>query len=55
MTRDTLCYATNDNQSAVYGLLETAADFAVVVAGITAAMHLSPGRTLRRKTAGLFY
>ncbi|MFN8254028.1 MAG: 4-hydroxy-3-methylbut-2-enyl diphosphate reductase, partial [Ferruginibacter sp.] len=32
-TRDTLCYATNDNQSAVYGLLETAADFAVVVGG----------------------
>ena len=32
-TRDTLCYATNDNQSAVYGLLETAADFAIVVGG----------------------
>lgn len=32
-TRDTLCYATNDNQSAVYGLLETTADFAVVVGG----------------------
>ncbi len=32
-TRDTLCYATNDNQSAVYGLLETDADFAVVVGG----------------------
>lgn len=32
-TRDTLCYATNDNQGAVYGLLETAADFAVVVGG----------------------
>jgi len=32
-TRDTLCYATNDNQSAVYGLLETEADFAVVVGG----------------------
>lgn len=32
-TRDTLCYATNDNQSAVYGLLETPADFAVVVGG----------------------
>ncbi len=32
-TRDTLCYATNDNQSAAYGLLETAADFAVVVGG----------------------
>ncbi len=32
-TRDTLCYATNDNQSAVYGLLETPADFAIVVGG----------------------
>ncbi|MEO7444076.1 MAG: 4-hydroxy-3-methylbut-2-enyl diphosphate reductase [Ferruginibacter sp.] len=32
-TRDTLCYATNDNQSAVYGLLETEADFAIVVGG----------------------
>ncbi len=32
-TRDTLCYATNDNQSAVYGLLETSADFAIVVGG----------------------
>jgi 4-hydroxy-3-methylbut-2-en-1-yl diphosphate reductase len=32
-TRDTLCYATNDNQSAVYGMLETEANFAVVVGG----------------------
>ncbi len=32
-TRDTLCYATNDNQSAVYGLLEKSADFAIVVGG----------------------
>ena len=32
-TRDTLCYATNDNQDATYGLLETEADFAVVVGG----------------------
>jgi 4-hydroxy-3-methylbut-2-en-1-yl diphosphate reductase len=32
-TRDTLCYATNDNQTAVYGLLETEADLAVVVGG----------------------
>jgi len=32
-TRDTLCYATNDNQSAVYGLLETSADLAIVVGG----------------------
>lgn len=32
-TRDTLCYATNDNQTAVYGLLETPADLAIVVGG----------------------
>lgn len=32
-TRDTLCYATNDNQSAVSGMLETDADFAIVVGG----------------------
>jgi 4-hydroxy-3-methylbut-2-enyl diphosphate reductase len=32
-TRDTLCYATNDNQSAVMGLLETNADFAIVMGG----------------------
>ena len=32
-TRDTLCYATNDNQSSVYGLLEKAADLAIVVGG----------------------
>ena len=32
-TRDTLCYATNDNQTAVTGLLETKADLAVVVGG----------------------
>lgn len=32
-TRDTLCYATNDNQSAVNGMLEASADFAIVVGG----------------------
>jgi 4-hydroxy-3-methylbut-2-enyl diphosphate reductase len=32
-TRDTLCYATNDNQSAVIGLLETDADLAIVMGG----------------------
>lgn len=32
-TRDTLCYATNDNQSAVYGLLKTDAALAIVVGG----------------------
>ena len=32
-TRDTLCYATSDNQGAVYGLLDTPADLAIVVGG----------------------
>lgn len=32
-TRDTLCYATNENQKATYGLLEVPADLAIVVGG----------------------
>ena len=32
-TRDTLCYATNDNQSAVIELLNTSADLAIVMGG----------------------
>lgn len=32
-TRDTLCYATNDNQDATYQLLESGADLAIVVGG----------------------
>jgi 4-hydroxy-3-methylbut-2-en-1-yl diphosphate reductase len=32
-TRDTLCYATNDNQNATAGLLQHSADMAVVVGG----------------------
>lgn len=32
-TRDTLCYATNDNQSAVQGMLDTDADLAIVIGG----------------------
>jgi len=32
-TRDTLCYATNDNQTAVSGMLETKADLSIVVGG----------------------
>jgi 4-hydroxy-3-methylbut-2-enyl diphosphate reductase len=32
-TRDTLCYATLDNQSAVIGMLDTPADLAIVVGG----------------------
>jgi len=32
-TRDTLCYATNDNQSATIGLMKESADLAIVVGG----------------------
>ncbi len=32
-TRDTLCYATNENQEATYGLLKEDADLAIVVGG----------------------
>ncbi|HLC82974.1 MAG TPA: 4-hydroxy-3-methylbut-2-enyl diphosphate reductase [Bacteroidia bacterium] len=32
-TRDTLCYATNENQEATYGLLKNKADLAIVVGG----------------------
>jgi 4-hydroxy-3-methylbut-2-enyl diphosphate reductase len=32
-TRDTLCYATNDNQEATYKLLDIEADLAIVVGG----------------------
>lgn len=32
-THDTLCYATNENQDATYGLLKTDADLAIVIGG----------------------
>lgn len=32
-TRDTLCYATNDNQQATVGMLEEPADLAIVIGG----------------------
>ena len=32
-TRDTLCYATSDNQTAVKGMLDTDADLAIVIGG----------------------
>ncbi|TVQ08457.1 MAG: 4-hydroxy-3-methylbut-2-enyl diphosphate reductase [Balneolaceae bacterium] len=41
-TSDTLCYATNENQSATYGLLEQDAGLAIVVGGYNSSntMHL---------------
>lgn len=32
-TKDTLCYATNDNQSSTYGMMEKPMDLAIVVGG----------------------
>jgi 4-hydroxy-3-methylbut-2-enyl diphosphate reductase len=41
-TRDTLCYASNDNQDSTYKLLETDADFALIVGGYNSSntMHI---------------
>ena len=41
-TRDTLCYATNDNQSATLELMKEEGDFAVIVGGYNSSntMHL---------------
>src|SRR5690606_9169670 len=41
-TTDTLCYATNENQSATFGLLDAEADLAVVVGGYNSSntMHI---------------
>lgn len=48
-TRDTLCYATNDNQSATINLLETNADFAIVVGGYNSSNTTHLVEILERK------
>jgi 4-hydroxy-3-methylbut-2-enyl diphosphate reductase len=48
-TRDTLCYATNDNQSATLNLLETDADFAIVVGGYNSSNTTHLVEILERK------
>lgn len=48
-TRDTLCYATNDNQSATSGLLEKEADLAIVVGGYNSSNTTHLVELLERK------
>ncbi|MDZ7689663.1 MAG: hypothetical protein U5K69_00595 [Balneolaceae bacterium] len=42
-TSDTLCYATNENQSATIALTETDSDLAIVVGGYNFIEHHAPG------------
>jgi 4-hydroxy-3-methylbut-2-enyl diphosphate reductase len=54
-TRDTLCYATNDNQTAVSGMLETKADLAIVVGGYNSSNTSHLVELCEEKAAHLFY
>ncbi|MBU2494081.1 MAG: 4-hydroxy-3-methylbut-2-enyl diphosphate reductase [Bacteroidetes bacterium] len=53
-TRDTLCYATNDNQQATYGLLEQEADLAIVVGGYNSSNTSHIVELLEEKFATFF-
>lgn len=53
-TRDTLCYATNDNQSATYGLMEQDADLAIVVGGFNSSNTTHLVELLEQKFPTLF-
>ena len=50
-TTDTLCYATNENQSATFGLLESTADLAIVVGGYNSSNTMHIVELLERKFA----
>lgn len=53
-TRDTLCYATNDNQDATYELLKAEADMAVVVGGYNSSNTSHIVELCRRKFPTFF-
>jgi 4-hydroxy-3-methylbut-2-enyl diphosphate reductase len=53
-TRDTLCYATNDNQNAIYGLLHEKADLAIVAGGYNSS-NTSHLYELCEKTLSTYY
>lgn len=53
-TRDTLCYATNDNQSATQGLLEKEADLAIVIGGYNSSNTTHLVELLERKFTTYF-
>lgn len=48
-TRDTLCYATNDNQNATIGVLESGAQLAVVVGGFNSSNTIQIATILSEK------
>ena len=48
-TRDTLCYATNDNQNATLGVLESGAQLAVVVGGFNSSNTIQIATILGQK------
>ncbi len=53
-TRDTLCYATNDNQTSTLGLMEESADLAVVVGGYNSSNTTHLVELLEQKFTTLF-
>tara|TARA_B110000285_G_scaffold205852_1_gene243940 strand:+ start:102 stop:1322 length:1221 start_codon:yes stop_codon:yes gene_type:complete len=53
-THDTLCYATNDNQDATYGLLKSDADLALVVGGYNSSNTTHLVELLEKKFPSFF-